>query len=256
MLTKRQTIPQQSPAHQLIERVVPPHVFSDHQEIAGGVEQGAGMQATRALEGLLREGEPRRQPEEDLWLNLKIILNRRKLLSNRLDRRFAADAATGRTEDVPCQPLEIQGVWTSEPHVDHIALLRISSGSSAARKSSSSTHVGPIMRRIATSLTRRPSTDELLTQHHSTLRGWGPTALGRPRPCDGGLKNIERPLPESIKNPCRGVTKRRTRIGNRSDLGDGRLSARLCRAAGLTLLRAKAALRPACHRTPKSGPER
>src|SRR6266404_6854742 len=122
MLAKRQTIPQQSPAYHLVERVVPSHVFTEQNVISGGTEQGAGMQAASAFEGFLRGGKRSGQFEQDLWLNLEIVLNRWKLLPNSLNRRFAADAATRRGENMASQLLQVQGFRLSQPHVDHIPL--------------------------------------------------------------------------------------------------------------------------------------
>jgi len=98
------------------------HILAEHEELARKIEQSAGMQATGAIEGFLRRGKRLRQSQEHLRINLAKVLDRCKLLANRFDGRFTADAATRGGENVTSELLEVQRFWLTQPHVDHIAL--------------------------------------------------------------------------------------------------------------------------------------
>src|ERR1700722_16962255 len=79
------------------------------------------MKPASALEGFLRRREYCRQPKQDLRIDCKIVINRGKLLPNRLNGRLAANAATRRGENMAGQLLEIHRFRMFELHVDHIA---------------------------------------------------------------------------------------------------------------------------------------
>lgn len=101
MLPQGQPILQQSPAHHFVERIMASDIFAEDLEPPGEIEQSTGMQSSGPFEGLLGGGKRSRQAEQHLWVNLKIVLNWRELLPHSVNRCFAADATTGRAEDVP-----------------------------------------------------------------------------------------------------------------------------------------------------------
>src|SRR5678809_1780485 len=54
---KRQAVFQQGPPDYLIQRIVTAHVFAEHKELAGQIENGASMQAASIFKRFLRRGE-------------------------------------------------------------------------------------------------------------------------------------------------------------------------------------------------------
>src|SRR5690606_28574958 len=88
---------QQRPADQLIERVVPPDIFPQRQELPGRIEQRRGMQAARPREDSLALAQRLRQPVERFDWDLRPggqWLQPRE--AQRVETRLAAHATRAR----------------------------------------------------------------------------------------------------------------------------------------------------------------
>ena len=80
-------------ADQLVERIVPADVFTQLEQLARQIKQRAGMQSAGLLERLLLRAQAVGKKEDRFGSDSALALQRRKLLSHGIDRRFAANAA-------------------------------------------------------------------------------------------------------------------------------------------------------------------
>jgi hypothetical protein len=86
---------------------MPANVFAQYDQVAAAIEDGGGVQAAGLRERLLGGAHPRGQFSEDVKRNLQVRRDRREMLVDRFDGRLAAKAATGGSENMTREALEI-----------------------------------------------------------------------------------------------------------------------------------------------------
>src|SRR5277367_4949936 len=99
---------EQRPADYFIYRVVPADIFAQDQQFSIWVEEGGGVEASGALEHVLRFAQGVRQGYEQFCVEAKIgVGGGQQARANGIDGGFAADAATGGGEKVALHFCEV-----------------------------------------------------------------------------------------------------------------------------------------------------
>src|SRR5918993_9525 len=104
---QRQQPVEERPAHDLVERVVAPHVLANAEQVASRGEEPARVQPARGLERRLRRTEPVRQRRHENRRDAQVALDPRRLHGHGLERALPADAAGGRGVEAALQRAEV-----------------------------------------------------------------------------------------------------------------------------------------------------
>ena len=107
MFIERQFGLKQAVADDLVHRIMPAHVFPQHDEVGFAVKDRRGVKTAGALKRFLVLAHPLRQRKKQFRLHDQFAAGWFEALMDRLDRRLAAQAATGGSEHVPRELGEI-----------------------------------------------------------------------------------------------------------------------------------------------------
>jgi hypothetical protein len=107
-------------SHDLVDRVVPPHVLAQDQQPALEIEQRRRVKATGALEGRLRGGQGRGDPGEQRGGHRGRRDQRSGGGADRLDRDLPTHAARRRRDQAAPEALARDVEIGLQDHVDHV----------------------------------------------------------------------------------------------------------------------------------------
>src|SRR5277367_3232761 len=116
---------EQRPADYFIYRVVPADIFAQDQQFSIWVEEGGGVEASSALEDVLRFAQRVGQGYEQFRVEAKIRIGGcQQARADGINRRFSADAAAGGGEEVAFHFCEVWGGFGCEFRFDYVAAVR------------------------------------------------------------------------------------------------------------------------------------